>query len=214
MNSTQENKNVWNKLYSENKSIMQYPNENLVIISNYFLDENDKIILDLGFGSGNNLIFFKKIGKNVYGAEISQEAINFTKRRISDENIELKLIINDKIDYHENFFDVVVAWQSICYNTYDNLMKNLNEIKRILKPNGKFIITLIKKEDSIFDICEKIGNNDYRVNSSNQKGAIIFLANDENEIKNIFKDFKNVNIGYFEHKLNNIGSHWVIYGMN
>lgn len=81
--------------------------------------------------------------KEVYACDISENAINFLNKKIKEKNIKnikIKLQnLNDKLNYKENMFDCVISGEVLEH--LENPSKFLKEIKRILKNNGKLIIT-------------------------------------------------------------------------
>ena len=60
-----------------------------------------------------------------------------------------------------------------------------------------------------------IDDKTYRVNSKlpSQEGAIVYIVDGEEDIKELFGSFGNLKIGYFESSFDGItSSHWLIYG--
>lgn len=215
MKALEENKKVWNDIYYGGLDL-EIPDNNLVRFSNYLFKDKNKKLLDLGFGTGNNLIYFLRKGFVVYGCEVSSAAIDLTKEKLKKQGLfaELKLV-EDKLPYPDKFFDVVVSWQVLYYNNEKSLKFMLKEIKRILKDDGKIMVTLIRKNSTLSACSDNIGENDYRVNSSlpSQEGAILYIADSVEDIRNIFNIFNNVEIGYFESVfMGRCISEWVICG--
>lgn len=67
------NSRVWEGLYKQGKSNLQYPNSFLVSLSHHLLDPaKHRNVLDYGFGAGANLIFLARRGFAVSGAEVSK----------------------------------------------------------------------------------------------------------------------------------------------
>jgi len=126
------------------------------------LKGNEKV-LDIGTGSGYIAINFAKkldIGK-VYGIDI-WEWFPFIKSRllftimigcslknarknadnvgVSDKCIFIKKSFSERLDFPDNYFDVVTSSQSLYFlKNNKKRMFTLNEINRILKINGKII---------------------------------------------------------------------------
>ena len=129
-----------------------------------------------------------------------------------------KLILIDEninINFPDNYFDVIVSWQVLYYNSLVELNNILKKLYSLLKVGGCIICTMARKED------HSIINSDYiskyeRVSNNllgNQAGSRIIAVENEHDIKELFKMYNNIEIGYFETKLKDItGSHWVIYG--
>ncbi len=121
--------------------------EHLTIILKRYLPENVKkpLIIDLGVGPG---LLSKEINKQIPNAEIigidpSKEMLNLAK-----ENACLKTNIGtaDNIPLRDNTAIAVVSRFSLTY--WRDINKGINEIYRVLKPDGILVIEALNKEFS------------------------------------------------------------------
>lgn len=96
---------------------------------------NKLVILDYGCGTGGTTKFLEKYG-HVYGVDVSNEAIKFSKKR----KINCQIIKDNKIPFKKNTFDLVVLLDVIYHKSF-NANLDLLEIKRVLKPNGIILVT-------------------------------------------------------------------------
>ena len=94
------------------------------IYDNYFRIE-DKKILDVGFGKGNHLIGFSRLGLEVSGIDNYESVLKNTKCCDLEK---------EQIPFENNYFDVIFSKSVLEHiaNT-DNVLK---ESLRVLKPNG------------------------------------------------------------------------------
>lgn len=90
-------------------------------------------LLDIGAGTGDFLSAAKKDGWKVTGAEPSEKA-----RIIAVEKDILLLENTEKLTDHS--FDVITMWH-VLEHVYDP-EKQIQELKRLLKPNGSIIIAV------------------------------------------------------------------------
>ncbi len=92
--------------------------------------------LDVGFGLGEELVVFHKLGFSIYGTEFDQDCINFISASIPGST----LFRGDLLDAHypDNFFDVI----NVCHVIEHvlNPVAYAKELQRILKPGGILII--------------------------------------------------------------------------
>ena len=103
----------------------------------------EKIVLDIGCGSGHGSNTLSKKFKTVHGVDISEEAIQYAKKNWQQPNIEFSTGDSLNIPFPENTFDVVVAFEVFEHLT--DWGKFLSEIKRVLKPNGLVYISTPNK---------------------------------------------------------------------
>ncbi|MCS7214191.1 MAG: class I SAM-dependent methyltransferase [Candidatus Calescibacterium sp.] len=99
------------------------------LIMSILKELRDKKILDAGCGEGVLVEEFRSIGYDIEGL---------------DPNYESDFVRNGDItstDYPNNHFDVVLLLDVLEHIPYNMQYKALEEIKRILKPDGMFIIS-------------------------------------------------------------------------
>ncbi|MDI9354745.1 MAG: methyltransferase domain-containing protein [Cyanobium sp. MAG06] len=106
--------------------------------------KKDSNILDYGFGRGELLIDLYKLGyRQLFGNEISKEAINIFKDNLKKENINEKDFKIKNIKENELFdfntkLDIVFC--KLVYAFISNKKDFLNKIKKSLSNNGALII--------------------------------------------------------------------------
>jgi len=104
------------------------------------------IILDIGSGNGRHLIPCSKNCKKIIGLDISRELLGIIKKKVHQNNLNnVELIHSDAVNIpiKNNSIDDVLYIATL-HNISERYrrIKSLKEIKRILKPNGKAIISV------------------------------------------------------------------------
>jgi len=142
----------WDKHHSER--LLRYPSEDVVrfIIRNWELPQsrNGLRALDLGCGSGRHTVYIAKEGFRVCGTDISAVGLANAEQFLRQEgaSAELKWSALDSIPYEDNFFDVVLAWESIHYGDLGFGRRVGREIFRVLKSGGRLFISFRSREDN------------------------------------------------------------------
>ena len=97
--------------------------------------------LDVGSGIGNNLSTLIKFFDNIVACDISQQALNYAKKRFKNSKINFVHADIKNLPFKDNFFDIVICTE-VLEHIKDNLQQARNEIFRVLKKeNGYFIIS-------------------------------------------------------------------------
>jgi len=112
--------------------------------------QNGWTILDIGCGGGATLQRLLKRSKDaqVYGIDISKESVAKAKKvnaEVLDKQVFVTLGSAEKLPYEDEKFDLVTAVETVYF--WPNLPDCLQEVRRVLKPGGKFAI-LVEVVDS------------------------------------------------------------------
>lgn len=112
-----------------------------------FMNNKGKI-LDIGCGKGTLIEELYSIGFEVWGVNLSERSIDKLRQKyeISGKNIGLKKGTITKLPFEDNSFDYVFAVEVLEHLLPKMLIPALNEVRRILKPGGRFIATVPYKE--------------------------------------------------------------------
>lgn len=206
-----QNKTVWENLSIQEMNI----DYNLVICHKRLFPESlGRKLLCIGFGEGQNLAYLAAQGFNCYGTEIAGSRLLFTKKMLKQKRLkaDLRLVKSNILPFSDNFFDIVVAWQSLYYNVRTTLQKSLSEIKRVLKPKGQFLSSMVSPRQKL--LCyKKIAALTYHPSPrTGQENCTLVCLKNKKQIHSFYKAFKNIKIGYYSSELfRGPNFHWVIY---
>ena len=114
-----------------------------------FISKDDKRVLDLGCGSGRNFFKFSWFKGIIYGVDFSSEMLKFAEQNAKQNNINVKLKKSNTWDlgFEDNFFDKIICIAVLhCIENKEKRDKTIKEMYRVLKPEGKIIITAWNKK--------------------------------------------------------------------
>ena len=97
--------------------------------------ESDNAILDLGCSFGRMSKVLLQYSSNIFGIDPDDYAVSEAKKL---EYIDVKQGVAEDIPFNESFFDIVFCWAVM---DVVNHVVSFSEINRVLKLNGKFLIT-------------------------------------------------------------------------
>ncbi len=98
-----------------------------------------KVVLDIASGSGYGSYLLAEQAKKVYGVDVDEESVRYAKKNYGRFNIEYLQGNAETIPLGDNSVDVVVTFETIEH--VKNYQKFLQEIKRVLKPDGFAIVS-------------------------------------------------------------------------
>ncbi len=95
--------------------------------------------IDLGCGTGTNIITLAKNGWQVTGIDFASRAIKIAKRKLKKENIEAQLLTGDVTNFKvDEQFDL--ALDIGCFHSLENKADYLTQLDKILAPNGFWLM--------------------------------------------------------------------------
>ncbi len=121
------------------------------IAKNSFINENSKI-LEIGCTNGFSSLEINKLTNcNVIGIDINQNSVDNAKKRIKENGLNPKKISfeygnAEELRFKDNEFDLIICGNAMSF--VSNKSKAINELKRVLKPNGFISIVPIWYKDN------------------------------------------------------------------
>lgn len=112
--------------------------------------ENDLSILSIGIstsGSAEIKMAHKNPNSKIIATTIDENGLNLVREIINKEGLENQIIlkledVTKKMEYANDNFDYIYARLVLHYLNNDDLKTALNELYRVLKPNGKIFIVV------------------------------------------------------------------------
>jgi demethylmenaquinone methyltransferase/2-methoxy-6-polyprenyl-1,4-benzoquinol methylase len=102
-----------------------------------------KKILDIATGTGDLALMMSKLNPDkIVGLDISPGMLEVGKQKIAKANLSdtIEMVVGDSenMPFEDNTFDAITV--SFGVRNFANLDKGLKEIRRVLKPNGTFVV--------------------------------------------------------------------------
>jgi SAM-dependent methyltransferase len=91
-------------------------------------------ILDVGCGTGANLLLLSKYG-DAEGVDVSEDALSFCRERGLEK---VRLGDGEELPYEDGTFDLVTAFDVVEH--MDDDLAGLKEMRRVLRPGGRVLL--------------------------------------------------------------------------
>ena len=106
-------------------------------------DKNPETILDIATGTGDFAIMLAKLNpKKIIGLDLSKGMLDVGIKKVKEKNLDglIEMVLGDSenLPFKDNSFDAVTVGFGV--RNFENLDKGLQEILRVLKPKGVFVI--------------------------------------------------------------------------
>ncbi len=157
------------------------------IISNYEI-ENGATVLELGCGTGsmwkNHMDLISKC-EEIILTDFSKGMLESAKSNLENNNrITFKTVDIQDISYEDDTFDIVIA-NMMLYHVPD-IHKGLSEVRRVLKPHGKFYCATFGENGIITYVADLLKE----FNVSSEMNKVFTLQNGKDMLKKYFNNVK------------------------
>ncbi|MEO1652765.1 MAG: bifunctional demethylmenaquinone methyltransferase/2-methoxy-6-polyprenyl-1,4-benzoquinol methylase UbiE [Bacteroidota bacterium] len=111
-------------------------------------EDSPKLILDVATGTADFAIEALALNPDkVIGVDISEGMLSLGRKKLKkrqlDKRIELQGGDSENLHFPDNYFDAVIV--SFGVRNFENLEKGLENIHRVLKPNGSIVVLEFSK---------------------------------------------------------------------
>lgn len=208
MEKNEVNKKQWGELHKNKRYRPKYPSEIVVQFVFRNFDRNGKTkILDLGCGAGIHVFFMGSENVVPYGIDFSDEGIEYTKQMLKEfgmgefqENMKVGSLT--ELPYENDFFDGIICNGVLYYLDFGSIEKAVDEMKRVLKPNGKLLLVVRSNEDYRFNKKYEIEgekntiiiSEDDETKCAHSENGMLMHFFEEEELRSLFCDLNEVKI--------------------
>lgn len=131
--------------------------EAIVYFCGFFVENIQKCkVLDYGCGMGHIMERFIEKGVNVWGVDMSGEAVDACIRRCRDSKYfhGVKIFDGGELPFETAAFDLITCTECIEHILPEHMENLLSELLRVLKPGGRILITTPNEENFLLsELC-------------------------------------------------------------
>lgn len=151
----------------------------------------DKVVLDCGAGGDSPpLCLFDQFGYLTHGIELDLNQIEKANNYAVKNGRQIKIEQGDmrQLSFDNETFSFVYSYNSIFHMSKADVLKSVNEMKRVLKPHGLFFVNFLTTKDFRCGTGSNLGENQYEQFDDNI--PVIHSYFEESEADKYFEDMK------------------------
>ncbi len=198
----------WDKIYKDQGEVQFDVLPTVRVATDIFIRNDCKSVMDLGCGTGRHSIYLAQQGFKVYATDISQTGLEITKskaEKLNLSNIEFEQQDMRDISFDDNSLDGILCVWTTGHGTLEDSRKNVNEIYRVLKPNGVVVIDYVSIFDENYGKGKEIEKDTFINNVEGEENIPHHYSTFE-ELKELYSSFSHAEITPIDyHFLDNYG---------
>jgi ubiquinone/menaquinone biosynthesis C-methylase UbiE len=122
-------------------------------------NKNVKVLIDVGCGKGGGISFYKQFYNFDKCIGIDLTKINIELAKQHEKNVSFYVASATNLPINDKTVDIITSVESLMY--YDPLIKFIQEANRVLKNNGKVLISMPLNEQEENNLEESFTNNGF-----------------------------------------------------
>lgn len=168
----------------------------------------ESLLLDVGCGVGRHLIYLGERGFRLAGVDVSPTGIQLARNACAERGIEVDSQVSDMtaLPWPDLTFDGAFSTSTIHHHRRHNIVKTLDEIKRVLKPGASLLVDFpctdtlaylrLRKQVADGQISEVEPNTfvDERPDSDDPDGKLPHHFCDEADLRDLLGNFEIVRL--------------------
>jgi len=204
----------WDDLFAdEKKYALVEPHPVVVRTISRLRAAGVRAVLDLGCGAGRHLVLLGKEGFCAWGCDKSPRGLLLSRRKLAQSSGSGRLVAADfrALPFVDQCFDAVVSIH-VLYHAYRvGMQKALDEARRVLKPGGLFVGTLISTRTWKYGRGRWVEDDTF-VQLEGAEPGIAHHYSDERDVMDLLSGFTIENLAHDESRTmdNRIDCHWEV----
>lgn len=137
-------------VYFEKIRIRRYKLEPFIRTKAVFESRRGKKVLEIGCGVGTDGLEFMKAGADYTGIDASEQSVRLARKNFKIHGFSdpaIKVADAESLPFPDKQFDFVYSWGVIHHTP--NIEKAIQEIRRILKDNGRFCVMIYNRRSLV-----------------------------------------------------------------
>jgi SAM-dependent methyltransferase len=158
---------TWNETWAtdEGQAAWSVPDPEVVDVGNLLRRGGARTAADIGAGLGRHALALARLGFDVDALDASETGLARIAATASEENLAVRTHLGkmDVLPFPDAGFDLLVSYNVIYHGAPDVVARTLGEIRRVLKPGGVLVLTMLSKRNLHFGHGEEIAPNTFVV---------------------------------------------------
>ena len=168
------------------------------MVARWKADATMRRVLDLGCGPGRHVHLLASEGFETYGLDHSPAALEACARWLEADGLPARLRCGEMCDlpFADEYFDAVIAFNSIYHGTGEQVRGTVEQIRRKLRPGGACYVTLAARDNRRYGRGQEVAPDTFlsagmfeNLMGPGEKGVPHHFS-PEDEVRLFFREFQ------------------------
>lgn len=204
---------TWNELFTQEAFRWKVPHRAVVRFAELLKkDSRAGTIFDLGCGAGRHMVYLAQQGFRMIGSDISPNGLIHGQNWLRNNALPSDLYLGDMtcLALADESVDALISIHTIFHNPKDRVRRSLDEMRRILKPGGLALFSMLSCYCSRLGHGEMVEPHTYITDIGNDAGVPHHFY-DLVELTRELEAFKTMEIRHDEFEAEGeIHAHWIV----
>lgn len=158
--------------------------------------------LDLGCGVGRHTVYLAQRGIATTGVDASEEALTHTGSALTAAGlpVDVRHALMSELPFSDGAFDLVLSWNVIYHGSGADVRRTLGEIRRVLRPGGLYLGTMLSKRNARFGVGEEVAPDTFVITGSDDDKAHAHFYCDQAALTQLLEGFALLKLDEAEHR--------------
>ncbi len=153
---TRSTKQHWNTYWErEEHQVSLAHNRKLISVLCSLVDVQNKVILEIGAGTGRDSVYLVNLGAQVYALDYSYHALKLVRKACSDQERSLLAVAGNAFDLPLPASSVDLIFHQGFLEHFEQPEILLQEQRRVLKPGG-YVIVDVPQKYTLYSLKKRI----------------------------------------------------------
>jgi SAM-dependent methyltransferase len=160
-----------------------HPSEDLIRLvarGSIAAKEEEEAALDYGVGDGRHVEYLMSLGFKVTGTDVAPSSLKVVERLFAGNDKFRGILLEQppELPIADRAFSLIVAWEVLHWlGSPEMFMKGMRELKRVLRPNGRMLLTMPTENHYLKRYSLEVGKSCYHCKTQSRMDCVFYSPN-------------------------------------
>ncbi len=180
----------WDELFADPRFHWKQPDRGVVAVAEQWWLQGRRRLLDFGCGAGRHVAYLQTQGFEVDAFDLAPRGLEACAAAVREACLPARLVRADmtQLPFADTAFDAGIAINVLNHNSRARLRMAADEVYRVLKPGGRFYLTVLNTWDWRYGSGEEVEPDSFLLAEGPEAGILHHFFS-EDDLRDWLSDF-------------------------